>query len=255
MVHKRTLKSLATAPFDARHYRSLGNILRNAEQPVDFLHRYVWRGGTYPAVIPIRGRDGKRLEVTVHSAEDMQTINEIFFRNDYPVTGAERVVVDFGSNIGVSALWFLSSSPAAYAYLYEPVPANIARLRANLAQFEGRWELAEIAVGTSAGSVSFGIEPSGRYGGIGRPTGTSIEVDCADSNAILEEIIARHGAIDILKIDIETMEEAVTARIPAPLASRIDAIYVEYPFLTNPLAGTHDMERSAFMTRFRRRSA
>ena len=254
MVHKRSFKALATAPFDPRHYRALGNILRDAEDPVDFLRRYVGRGGAYPHAVPIRGRDGRRLDITVCSAEDMQTINEIFVRNDYPVNSEERVVVDFGSNIGISALWFLTSAPAAFAYLYEPVPANIARLRANLAPFAGRWSLAEVAVGTSAGRVSFGVEPSGRYGGIGRPTGQTIEVPCADSNAILADILARHDRIDILKIDIETLEEAVTARIPEPLARRIDAIYVEYPFATNPLSGTHDMQRSAFMTWFRRRA-
>lgn len=252
MVHKRTFKTLAAAPFDARHYRSLGNILRHAEQPVDFLRRYVWRGGEYPAVIPIRDRHGGRLEVTVHSAEDMQTINEIFFRNDYPVRGDEKVVVDFGSNIGISALWFLSSAPGAFAYLYEPVPRNIERLKRNLAALEGRFALAEVAVGTSAGMVSFGIEASGRYGGIGRPTGQAIEVPCEDSNAILAGIIDRHGRIDILKIDIETMEEAVTARIPPALAQRIDAIYVEYPFRDNPLAGTHRLVRDSFVSRFLR---
>ena len=252
MVHQRTLKALATAPFDRRHYRSLGNILRHAEQPVDFLRRYVWRSGAYPAVIPIRGRDGERLEVTVHSAEDMQTINEIFFRNDYPVTGRERVVVDFGSNIGISALWFLSSAPGAFAYLYEPVPQNIERLRANLVPFEGRFALAEVAVGLEAGEVAFGVEESGRYGGIGRRTGQTITVACVDSNAVLAEIIERHGGIDILKIDIETLEEAVTARIPDALARRIAAIYVEYPFRTNPLARTHRMVRDSFVTHFLR---
>ncbi len=252
MVHTRSFKTLATAPFDARHYRSLGNILRHAEQPVDFLRRYVWRGGTYPAVIPIRTRRGGRLEVTVHSAEDMQTINEIFFRNDYPVRGDEKVVVDFGSNIGISALWFLSSAPGAFAYLYEPVPRNIERLKRNLAPFEGRYALAEAAVGTSTGMVSFGIEDSGRYGGIGRPTGRTIEVPCADSNAILADILERHDRIDILKIDIETMEEAVTARIPEALAQRIGAIYVEYPFRDNPLAGTHRLVRDTFVSRFLR---
>lgn len=47
----------------------------------------------------------------------------------------------------------------------------------------------------------------------------------------------------------------MTARIPAPLASRIAAIHVEYPFTANPLAGTHDMVRDCFVTRFVRRLA
>ena len=74
---------------------------------------------------------------------------------------------------------------------------------------------------------------------------------CADSNEILAAIIAKHGRINTLKIDIETLESAVTSRIPPDLSSKIDNIVVEYPFKTNPLAATHTMEQRHFVTMFR----
>jgi hypothetical protein len=60
-------------------------------------------------------------------------------------------------------------------------------------------------------------------------------VECVDSNKILEGIIAMHDRIDILKIDIETLEEPVTSRIPLEIAKKINKVYVEYAFASNPL--------------------
>ncbi len=48
-----------------------------------------------------------------------------------------RVVVDIGSNIGISALYFLTRNPACRCWLYEPVPRNVERLRANLRRLRG----------------------------------------------------------------------------------------------------------------------
>ncbi len=39
------------------------------------------------------------------------------------------VVVDFGSNIGISALYFLTRNQDIKVYLFEPVPQNILRLK------------------------------------------------------------------------------------------------------------------------------
>jgi FkbM family methyltransferase len=112
-------------------------------------------------------------------------------------------VVDFGSNIGISALYFVPQQPGTYVYCYEPLPRNIERLRKRLAHYQGQYERAEIAVGESDGTVRFGWEPTGRYGGVGRDTGRSIDVQWRDSDTILNEIVAKHGHIDLLKADIE----------------------------------------------------
>ena len=46
------------------------------------------------------------------------------------------MAVDFGSNIGISALYFLTRNPSVQVYLFEPVPSNIERLRENLKGYE-----------------------------------------------------------------------------------------------------------------------
>jgi FkbM family methyltransferase len=77
------------------------------------------------------------------------------------------VVVDVGSNIGLSALYFLTRPSRPYCFLYEPDPRNTARLRDNVARFADRWELAEAAVAARPGRVRFATEPTGRYGRVG----------------------------------------------------------------------------------------
>ena len=75
-------------------------------------------------------------------------------------------------------------------------------------------------------------------------------MQCKDSNQILQNILEKHGHIDILKIDIETLEEAVTTRIPLEFAAKIKKIYVEFPFATNPLERTHTFRQYGTVAQF-----
>jgi FkbM family methyltransferase len=248
--HRRSLEAITHALFRPQNYTSVASAFRYCEHPVDFLKRYISNGGSYPATVRLRTPTSP-IDVNVYCSDDIQTINEIFFRGDYHARQTSRIVVDFGSNIGISAKYFLSLSPDAYVYCYEPLPQNTERLKRNLAGYEGRYELAEVAVGPAAGTVRFGWEPTGRYGGVGRETGNWIDVECIDSNAILEGIIAKHGRIDLLKVDIETLEKIVTDRIPLELAQKIGYIFVEFRFTENPLSATHAMISNNYITVFK----
>lgn len=247
--HRRTLKSVAKAVLRRQNHRAVLRVARGVRDPLDFLSRYVRNRGSYPARIGLRTPTGP-VELTTYSYDDVATINEIFFRGDYDVGAGNRVVVDFGSNIGISAAYFLTRDPQAFVHCFEPVEQNAVRLRANLASFDGRYALEQIAVGETTGTVRFGWEPTGKYGGVGRDTGQSIDVPCRDSNDVLREVVARHGHIDLLKIDVETLEKALTERLPRDLLLKIRALAVEYPFATNVLEATHDWERRNAVTVF-----
>jgi FkbM family methyltransferase len=157
----------------------------------------------------------------------MLTVNEIFCRNDYPASSDLRVVVDLGSNIGISALYFLSRNDESRCYLFEPDPKNIPRLHDQLHGFNGRYYLSECAVADRDGLVAFGVEDTGRYGGIGIDTGKSITVTCQNINSVLEEIIGKEGIVDVLKIDIEGVEITVVKAIREDLLCCIRYIYLE----------------------------
>jgi FkbM family methyltransferase len=246
----RELRSMVRAPFRKRHYIAASRMLSTYVHPVDSVARYLFIGfGEYPHLSLVNSPAGV-LELNTYSWHDMLTINEIFCRLDYRSDSTDKIFVDFGSNIGISAAYFLSRSKDSYAYLFEPLRFNIERLRKNLQPFEGRYTLSEVAVGPSEGTVEFGWEETGRYGGVGMETGNSVSVRCVDSNKVLEGILAKHGRIDVLKIDIETLEEAVTTRIPLEIAKKIKKVYVEYAFASNPLSRTHRMSQYSWVSQF-----
>lgn len=238
--HKRSFTSTAKAALRYQSYSGTLKVLLHCYSPINFLKRYVTGQGSYPVTIDLRTPIGP-VGVTAFSPEDILTINEIFFWKDYGQSRTDRIVVDFGSNVGISSLYFLTRNPYSTLYCHEPLPQNIARLRQNLRGFEDRYHLSETAVAEHDGTALFGWEPTGRYGGIGYASARQMTVPAVDSNRILAEIVERHGEIDLLKIDIEGSEHEITARIPFDLARRIRRMAIELPFRDNPLPRTHAM--------------
>ncbi len=210
------------------NYRSLARALRVYEHPADALPRYFRGSGEYPAQIGVRTPMGI-VRPRAWSSHDVITINEVFCRLDYAIEPADRLIVDVGSNIGISALYFLTRGPETRCILFEPVPANVARLRENLAAFEGRWELHEAAVADRAGTLPFVTEPTGRYGGLDREgdTADTIEVTVEHVNDALGRILAEHERIDVLKLDTEGSEAATVRAIRPDILARIGRIYCE----------------------------
>jgi FkbM family methyltransferase len=254
-IGNRSAYKIISAPLQWRHYRALFNMFRLADHPATRFTQYLFNRGTYPQKISLRTPSG-HLSLLLYCRDDLLTVNEIFFRGDYATPSKRRaeVIVDFGSNIGISAAYFLTHHPAAIVYLFEPLPKNIERLKEQLSAFESRYHLRPCAVATQAGPAQFGWEPTGRYGGVDRQTGQYISVDCVLANAVLEEIIREHGRIDILKIDIETMEQEIVCALPSKIVRNIETIHVETKLTDNPHAATHDCRRRGSITTLDRKT-
>ncbi|GJG88463.1 hypothetical protein tb265_36440 [Gemmatimonadetes bacterium T265] len=209
------------------HYRAAANMLRRYPRPVDAVARYVFGRGAYPANVAVRTPVG-RVSPRLYAPDDMLTLNEVFCRLDYALDEPARVVVDLGSNIGLSALYFLTRASRPFCHLYEPDPRNASRLRDNLERFGGRWELAEAAVAPRAGRVRFATEPTGRYGRVGdAPSDAAITVDCLAINDVLDRALSRTGTIDLVKIDTEGLELATVRAMDPTLLRRVRAIVFE----------------------------
>jgi len=222
--------------------RPLGFVAREAVRPsnwvalarmpsryprfLDGARRYFTPAGTYPYRCEIRTPLGT-VAPELHSQHDMITVNEIFCREDYRVNAGAEVVVDIGSNIGISALYFLTRSAATRLWLYEPVPQNVERLRGNLRRFEGRWRLDQSAVADREGEEVFSIEPSGRYGGLGATHSESIRVRVRHIDGVLAEVLQAESRIDVLKLDAEGVEARTLAAASPELLSRVRLIFAE----------------------------
>jgi FkbM family methyltransferase len=226
----RDASRLALAPFQLRHYRAAVNIIRTFPQPLTTLARYLTNRGTYPWTIELRTPIG-RCPVTMYSSHDLLTVNEIFARQDYGDGDGVVVVVDFGANIGISALYFLTRRTTSRVHCFEPDPRNADRLRQNLTGFEDRYVLSEAAVAVVGGRATFMREETGRYGHLiqagDRPNTTPLEVEVMAAVAVLDEVIDQEGHIDLLKIDTEGNEDAIVAAIPHGTMARIGHVYFE----------------------------
>jgi FkbM family methyltransferase len=219
---------VAAAPFRYGHYRLAFQMARVYPDFWQSLRRHITAEGAYPYRCQVRTPLGT-VKPTLFTPHDMYTLSEVFCREDYAADSTIRVVVDLGSNIGLSALYFLTRNPEARCYLFEPVPRNVQRLRQNLAGYEDRYVLHEQAVGVTTGNVRFGIEPTGRYGGIGAETGESIVVYCRHVNDVLQDVLGREELVDVLKLDTEGLEMVTVAAIRAEHLERIRIIYFEDP--------------------------
>lgn len=222
----RPVSKILGSAFQRQHYSALWNMYRNYYAPLEVLRRYLSGKGEYPCKVRVKTPTGDASPV-LYSHHDLLTVNEIFCRLDYLATESVKVVVDLGSNVGISALYFLSRNQRSRCYLFEPDPRNTEKLKLNLAGFESRYSLQEDAVSDTSGTLQFGIESTGRYGGLGLDTGEYIKVNCLDINEVLREILANEQTIDILKIDTEGVEIQTVEAIEKDLLRRIRKIYLE----------------------------
>jgi FkbM family methyltransferase len=235
------------------NYRALARMTLTAREPLDFAGRYFLGRGSYPARCAVRTRAGV-IEPWVYTHHDVITINEIFCRLDYRLPAGARTVLDVGSNIGISALYFLTASPLTRCFLYEPDPRNVERLRCNLAPYEARYSLTEAAVADYAGRVSFGREPTGRYGGLeSRYVQDPIEVDCLHIDEVLSDVLERVEEIDVVKIDTEGLENRTVAAIRPDLLERIGVLCFETRTPLNPAPDLFDMHYATDTVRLTRR--
>jgi FkbM family methyltransferase len=233
MLGGRPADMVARQVFEPANYRALARLARVSVQPVRFARSYFLGGGVFPSRCPVRTPMGV-VEPMLYSHHDVFTVNEVFCRGDYQLPPDANVVVDIGSNIGISALYFLTRAPAVRVHLFEPDPRNAERLRDNLAAFEGRFTLREEAVGDRDGIVAFGREGTGRYGGIGVAAPEQIDVRCRHIDDVLREVLALEGRIDFVKIDTEGSENTIVAAIDRSLLAAVGTVCFETAVPLNP---------------------
>lgn len=226
MLGNRDCKQVITAVFGRQHYVALRNMMKNYPDFRENITRYIIGSGQYPYEIKVRTPLGLIMP-RLFSHHDLLTVNEIFCRNDYLADENIRTVVDLGSNIGISALYFLTRNNESKCYLYEPDERNTGKLKKNLVGFEERYRLVQKAVSHDTGEVEFGVEPTGRYGGIGVKTGQTITVECLDINEVIGGVLEESRIIDILKIDTEGMEVTTVDAIDPKLLRKIRKVYLE----------------------------
>ena len=225
-IGRRSSSALLERFTEPHTYAAIARMPRVYEHPWGVLWRELFSREGYPTTLDIRTPIGPR---TVHlfNPADLSTLNSVFCRLDYGTPRPLRTVVDFGSNIGLSGLYWLTLDPHSRVYLYEPVPTNFERLKLNLKGLEDRFTAEQVAISNVNGTVEFGVESTGRMGGIGTEWTEQIKVRSVDVKEVLRNVLEKHGTIDCLKVDIEGHEDVVFQSIEPDVWKRLRYVTVE----------------------------
>lgn len=226
MLGKRPSKELKWVLRQKETYSAALRSLWTLESPFSLIRDEVLSRSLRRHEVFVRTPVG-RVRIHLNGAVDLSTIFGVFCRNDYLVDSQVKVAIDIGANIGIASLYFLSRNSTAVVYAYEPVPQNTKRLLVNIAPFGSRCELSPVAVAPESGVVDFGVEPTGKFGGINVGCAERISVSCIAINDLLEQVLSKHSEIDCLKIDVEGTERETLAAIGREFWNRIRCIYAE----------------------------
>ena len=226
MLGNRSILVFFKAFFKKQHYIAFLNMIKKYPNFIEDFKRYIFGVGYYPYNIKIE-LSNQTIQPTLYTYHDMLTVNEVFCRKDYPADEEIEVVVDIGSNIGLSALFFLTINNKSKCYLFEPDNRNVNKLIKNLKNFKNRYKLYEKAVSCKNGVVDFYIEETGRYGGMNSGYDKVVKVDSLCINDVLNDILKKEVKIDILKIDIEGLEQETICSIKDKYLKKIKKIYLE----------------------------
>ena len=160
----------------------------------------------------------------IDASSYLSMLDEIFVKQNYDFTASKNdpLIIDCGSNIGISVIYFKTIYPAARILGFEPDQKAFAALEKNLKNFSlADVEIFEKAVWTSNATLDFEVE--GSWGGKINDVASekTIKVEAQRLKDLLNE------PVDFLKIDIEGGETAVLQDCADSLAN-VKNLFVEY---------------------------
>lgn len=181
----------------------------------------------YPNNILIRSYK-KNLKLLVWDHYDRMTVNEIFCWQCYEdKDNSEKVILDLGGNIGLSAKYFLNKNNKNKVYVFEPNKSLDKFFYSQLSEYNNkRYFLDNRAIGTKEGKVELMNKKHSRYGSIQYKLSNSNIEALTISNAIME-CIHKFGKCDVIKIDIEGFGFLALDKIDLQFPHKPSIIFIE----------------------------
>jgi len=171
-------------------------------------------------------------------------MNEIFLRRQYAFepTGETPLIIDCGSNIGISILFFKMLLPRSKIIGFEPDKETFELLSRNITE-NGLSDvcLHNMAVSSTTGHVTFYSNSRSRGSLLmslvkERIAGDARQVPCATLSSFVQE------PIDLLKVDIEGAEMDVMRELTASGALKhVNAMLMEFHHHIKPDSSLADM--------------
>lgn len=150
---------------------------------------------------------------------DLLVLEQVFLDREYHIETIRpesiEYIVDLGSNIGVTAMFWAQQYPGARMVLVEPDPDNFKLLQRNTAAFAHRCVLFNAAVSDRRGTARF-FRSEREYGhSILRTDDCVAEISV--KSLTISDVLSESGfpRVDLLKMDIEGGESLVMPTIGA----------------------------------------
>jgi FkbM family methyltransferase len=152
---------------------------------------------------------GRAFSCTIDDYTQLLALREVFLDEDYRIDGciAPETILDLGSNIGASLIYFRLRYPQARLIGFEPDPRVFARLERNVAQFDAV-EVFNAAVAPTGGQLTFFRYPEYSWASSLMPLWGSAADQITVAARTLDDVVddLGLGSVDLLKIDIEGAE-------------------------------------------------
>lgn len=147
----------------------------------------------------------------IENLDDYRILEEMYINKQYDFKSNENIktIIDIGSNVGTSIIYFLAEYPNAIIYGYEPTSYCFNRLKKTVGDHKSVIIEKKAIDVNDRKMAKIYIHPLGHSGSSNFPiTGSESEQVLTTS---LDAIVQKHNlqSIDILKIDIEGLEYEV----------------------------------------------
>tara|TARA_A100000164_G_scaffold217047_1_gene192501 strand:- start:3469 stop:4251 length:783 start_codon:yes stop_codon:yes gene_type:complete len=230
-IGKRDFLTFIKSIFKLENYIAIIRFFKVHKSPFKSILNEIFSSGNYPQILHFNSPLGNS-KVNLYSYDDFSTFNLIFCRQDYLYTNKQKIILDIGSNIGLSAVFWLTRSKDTIVHCYEPSTENFEKLKKNLQDFDGRFAIFKKAVSSKTFSSFLNLEKSGVYNSINSQNKNKNyfdkeKCDVVSINSCIEKIIQQYGKIDIIKIDNEGEELRTVAAIDRKFWEHIKCINVD----------------------------
>ena len=181
--------------------------------------------------LKLRSPIGK-INLVLRNRQSARTIYSIFVREDYFINYSNRNILDFGSNIGISAVYFLSRKKRNKIVCFEPDPNNAYFLDKNLEKFKDRTEIYFCAIGTKdEEEMEYNLSIDGKYSSFNKLPNSKfdkkVKVKVKSFDYALKKTNFNNQFPLLLKIDIEGLEKKLLQTIDFFKNSQIKELIVE----------------------------
>jgi FkbM family methyltransferase len=182
----------------------IGTFLFLASLP---LGRFIRGNRTLDATLKLQ-KFGKQFNFHLSHQLDIAILYDIFVEDEYGIqlNIDPQVIIDIGSNVGASLIYFALKYPEANLFGYEPDPHAFRTLARNVDGFKNI-EIKQAAVAAEEGELEFFVDPDSSMSSslrCRRDRQKKILVQTTTLDSILDE----HGVerVDLLKFDVEGAE-------------------------------------------------